>query len=160
MRGSAPAAGFGGNGSAVCRSAAFLHITRTNEDVITDARPLFVCFLCTSALPVPHMCLPSRVHAHAHTHTQSIHKSQPSEVPVRRHGFGDYCLESVKGVELQIFSRYSSHRLISKCSFHEFLNINSHQPRGPSNFILIASAWHVKYAAHSQFHFLRKKSFS
>lgn len=38
--------------SAVCRSAAFLCVTRHNEDLITAAWPLVCLFLCTSGFPV------------------------------------------------------------------------------------------------------------
>lgn len=40
--------------SAVCRSAAFLCITRTNEDLITAALALFVCFCAPVPFLSPH----------------------------------------------------------------------------------------------------------
>lgn len=73
------------NDIAVCRSAAFRCITRTNEDLITAAWALFVCF-CAPVLflsPVgPPLSRPFLLHTHTCTHTHAdTHISQPSEIP-------------------------------------------------------------------------------
>lgn len=56
------------NDSSVCCFAAFLCITRTNEDLITAAWALFVCFLCTSAFPVFTWPSPLKAFSLAHSH--------------------------------------------------------------------------------------------
>lgn len=73
------------NDSTVCRSAAFLCITRTNEGLITAAWALFVCFCAPVLFLSPHgplLSRPLRTHTHTDTHIQSTHNSQPSEIPV------------------------------------------------------------------------------
>lgn len=74
------------NDRAICCSAAFLCITRTNEDLITPAWALFVCF-CAPVLFLslhgPPLFRPFLQHTHIETHMQSTHTlSQLSELPL------------------------------------------------------------------------------
>lgn len=74
------------NDRAVCCSAAFLCITRTNEDLITPVWALFVCF-CAPVLSCLHMVLLSLglfccTYTHTNAHMQSTHNSQTSEIPL------------------------------------------------------------------------------
>lgn len=112
------------NGSAFCCSAAFLCITRTNEDLITDAWPLFVCFCAPVLFLSPHgppLSGPCLLHTHAeHTQFPAIWDASVYSVEI---------VWVMTVWEGKMFCRYFLlfvPQINFKGSLPECLNINSH----------------------------------